>query len=205
MKHGSAPHHRYRICAPVCARRRRSVCAGLWRRSRRRQPARPRRRLSARQGARGRARSTAAFSSSLEDEGALVAKPEMPWSFHRRYAATYDQAMAEIDAAVAGAQSQRRDPHRRHRPFARRQCRDRLCGAASRTCRRRRARARASAGGRSDAQLRGRRRGARQGVDRRRARATCRKLFPTWRKAFRSPRRRRRSSISACSIPTARR
>ena len=40
--------------------------------------------------------------SSLEDEGALVAKPEMPWSFHRRYAATYDQAMGEIDAAVAG-------------------------------------------------------------------------------------------------------
>ncbi|HZC54521.1 MAG TPA: alpha/beta hydrolase [Xanthobacteraceae bacterium] len=40
--------------------------------------------------------------SGLEDEGALVAKPEMPWSFHRRYAATYDQAMDEIDAAVAG-------------------------------------------------------------------------------------------------------
>jgi pimeloyl-ACP methyl ester carboxylesterase len=39
--------------------------------------------------------------SSLADEGALVAKPEMPWSFHRRYGATYDQAMAEIDAAVA--------------------------------------------------------------------------------------------------------
>jgi pimeloyl-ACP methyl ester carboxylesterase len=40
--------------------------------------------------------------SSLEDEGALVAKPEMPWSLHRRYAATYEQAMGEIDAAVAG-------------------------------------------------------------------------------------------------------
>lgn len=39
--------------------------------------------------------------SSLQDEGALIAKPEMPWSFHRRYAATYDQAMAEIDAAIA--------------------------------------------------------------------------------------------------------
>ncbi len=38
---------------------------------------------------------------SLEDEGALVATPEMPWSFHRRYAATYEQAMAEIDTAVA--------------------------------------------------------------------------------------------------------
>lgn len=40
--------------------------------------------------------------SALRDEGALVATPEMPWSFHRRYAATYDAAMAEIDAAVAG-------------------------------------------------------------------------------------------------------
>ena len=39
---------------------------------------------------------------ALEEEGALVVKPEMPWSFHRRYAATYDQAMAEIDAAIAG-------------------------------------------------------------------------------------------------------
>jgi pimeloyl-ACP methyl ester carboxylesterase len=39
--------------------------------------------------------------SALEDEGALVATPEMPWSFHRRYAATYDQAMTEIDAVVA--------------------------------------------------------------------------------------------------------
>jgi pimeloyl-ACP methyl ester carboxylesterase len=39
--------------------------------------------------------------SALEDEGALVATPEMPWSFHRRYAATYDQAMGEIDAVVA--------------------------------------------------------------------------------------------------------
>jgi pimeloyl-ACP methyl ester carboxylesterase len=43
--------------------------------------------------------------SSLKDEGALVATPEMPWSFHRRYDATYDQAMAEIDAAVAGLKS----------------------------------------------------------------------------------------------------
>jgi pimeloyl-ACP methyl ester carboxylesterase len=39
--------------------------------------------------------------STLEDEGALIAKPEMPWSFRRRYAATYDQAMAEIDAVAA--------------------------------------------------------------------------------------------------------
>ena len=40
--------------------------------------------------------------SALQDEGALVATPEMPWSFHRRYAATYDEAMTEIDTAVAG-------------------------------------------------------------------------------------------------------
>src|SRR5579863_5814872 len=33
--------------------------------------------------------------SALRDEGALIATPEMPWSFHRRYAATYDEAMAE--------------------------------------------------------------------------------------------------------------
>jgi pimeloyl-ACP methyl ester carboxylesterase len=39
--------------------------------------------------------------SALEDEGALVATPEMPWSLHRRYAATFEQAMGEIDAAVA--------------------------------------------------------------------------------------------------------
>jgi len=39
--------------------------------------------------------------ASLAEEGALTANPEMPWSFHRRYAATFDQAMAEIDAVVA--------------------------------------------------------------------------------------------------------
>lgn len=38
----------------------------------------------------------------LEDEGALTAAPEMPWSFNRRYAATYEQALGEIDAAIAG-------------------------------------------------------------------------------------------------------
>ena len=38
--------------------------------------------------------------SSLQDEGALVAAPEMPWSFSRKYGATYEQAMAEIDAVV---------------------------------------------------------------------------------------------------------
>ncbi len=40
--------------------------------------------------------------SSLREQGARIAKPEMPWSFHRRYDATYGQAMAEIDAVVAG-------------------------------------------------------------------------------------------------------
>src|SRR5260370_34640810 len=40
--------------------------------------------------------------NALKEEGALVATPEMPWSFHRRYDATYDQALAEIDAALAG-------------------------------------------------------------------------------------------------------
>ncbi len=39
--------------------------------------------------------------SALRDEGALIATPEMPWSFHRRYSATYGEAIAEIDAAVA--------------------------------------------------------------------------------------------------------
>ncbi len=39
--------------------------------------------------------------AALGGEGALVATPEMPWSFHRRYGATYEQAMAEIDAVVA--------------------------------------------------------------------------------------------------------
>ena len=39
--------------------------------------------------------------SSLQDEGALVAAPEMPWSFNRKYGATYEQAMAEIDTVVA--------------------------------------------------------------------------------------------------------
>jgi len=39
--------------------------------------------------------------SALEAEGAVVASPEMPWSFGRMYGATYDEAMREIDAAVA--------------------------------------------------------------------------------------------------------
>ncbi len=43
--------------------------------------------------------------SALQDEGAVVAEPEMPWSFHREYGATYDEAMGEIDAAVAGVKA----------------------------------------------------------------------------------------------------
>ena len=40
--------------------------------------------------------------SGLKDEGALVTTPEMPWSLHRRYDATFDQALSEIDAAITG-------------------------------------------------------------------------------------------------------
>ena len=47
--------------------------------------------------------------SSLAEEGALTAKPEMPWSFHRRYAATFDQAMAEIDAVAAALKTRGAD------------------------------------------------------------------------------------------------
>jgi len=44
--------------------------------------------------------------SELREEGAVVATPEMPWSFHRRYDATYDQAMTEIDAAIAAVKAE---------------------------------------------------------------------------------------------------
>ena len=44
--------------------------------------------------------------SALAGEGALVATPEMPWSMKRKYGATYEQAMAEIDAAAAGLKAQ---------------------------------------------------------------------------------------------------
>jgi pimeloyl-ACP methyl ester carboxylesterase len=43
--------------------------------------------------------------SALKEEGALVATPEMPWSFHRRYDATFDQSLTEIDAAIARLKS----------------------------------------------------------------------------------------------------
>src|SRR5712691_8396877 len=40
--------------------------------------------------------------SALAAEGAAVTSPEMPWSFGRMYGATYEEAMREIDAVVAG-------------------------------------------------------------------------------------------------------
>jgi pimeloyl-ACP methyl ester carboxylesterase len=40
--------------------------------------------------------------AALEAEGAIAVSPEMPWSFSRIYGATYEEAMGEIDAAVAG-------------------------------------------------------------------------------------------------------
>jgi pimeloyl-ACP methyl ester carboxylesterase len=44
--------------------------------------------------------------SALAAEGAVVASPEMPWSFSRMYGATFDEAMREIDNAVAGLKAQ---------------------------------------------------------------------------------------------------
>jgi pimeloyl-ACP methyl ester carboxylesterase len=40
--------------------------------------------------------------AALEADGAVAAEPEMPWSITRMYGATYEEAMQEIDAAVAG-------------------------------------------------------------------------------------------------------
>ena len=39
---------------------------------------------------------------ALEAEGAVAVSPEMPWSLLRIYGATYEDAMREIDTAVAG-------------------------------------------------------------------------------------------------------
>jgi pimeloyl-ACP methyl ester carboxylesterase len=54
----------------------------------------------------GKAVWTGAFDggipAALEAEGAVAISPEMPWSFGRMYGATYEEAMREIDAAVAG-------------------------------------------------------------------------------------------------------
>jgi pimeloyl-ACP methyl ester carboxylesterase len=44
--------------------------------------------------------------SLLREAGAKVATPEMPWSFSRIYAASYEQGLNEIDAAVAGLKAQ---------------------------------------------------------------------------------------------------
>lgn len=43
--------------------------------------------------------------AALEAEGAVAAWPEMPWSFIRMYGATYEEAMQEVDTAVAGLRS----------------------------------------------------------------------------------------------------
>jgi pimeloyl-ACP methyl ester carboxylesterase len=40
--------------------------------------------------------------AALEADGAVTAAPEMPWSLIRMYGATWDEAMREIDDAVAG-------------------------------------------------------------------------------------------------------
>jgi pimeloyl-ACP methyl ester carboxylesterase len=42
----------------------------------------------------------------LREAGAKVATPEMPWSFTRIYSATYQDALNEIDRAVAGLRQQ---------------------------------------------------------------------------------------------------
>ena len=51
----------------------------------------------------GKAMWTGAFDggipAALEAEGAVAISPEMPWSLGRMYGATYEEAMAEIDAA----------------------------------------------------------------------------------------------------------
>ena len=39
--------------------------------------------------------------AALEAEGAVAVSPEMPWSLWRIYGATYEEAMREIDTAVA--------------------------------------------------------------------------------------------------------
>ena len=42
----------------------------------------------------------------LQREGAKVAAPELPWSFGRKYGATYEDAMIEIDRAVVELRAQ---------------------------------------------------------------------------------------------------
>ena len=45
-------------------------------------------------------------ATALQQAGAKVVMPEMPWSRSRTYDATYEQAMAEIDKAVAQLKAQ---------------------------------------------------------------------------------------------------
>jgi pimeloyl-ACP methyl ester carboxylesterase len=40
--------------------------------------------------------------AALEADGAMTVEPNMPWSISRMYGATYEEAMREIDATVAG-------------------------------------------------------------------------------------------------------
>ena len=42
----------------------------------------------------------------LQQEGAKVAAPELPWSFGRKYGATYEEAMLEIDRVVVALRGQ---------------------------------------------------------------------------------------------------
>ena len=46
-------------------------------------------------------RSLYKLDHALDSAGVLLEKPEMPWSKSRHYDASYDDAMKEIDAAVA--------------------------------------------------------------------------------------------------------
>jgi len=46
------------------------------------------------------------LTNALHEAGARVLTPEMPWSFDRIYDATYEQAMREIDTAVASLRAQ---------------------------------------------------------------------------------------------------
>lgn len=51
-------------------------------------------------------RAIVSLADALEDAGALVVRPEMPWSGRRDYNRSYEEALAELDAAV---QNLRRD------------------------------------------------------------------------------------------------
>ena len=46
------------------------------------------------------------LTNALHEGGARVLTPELPWSFDRIYDATYEQAMREIDTAVANLRAQ---------------------------------------------------------------------------------------------------